>query len=267
MNATASSEIESAASVLCRSRLNRERFNGFPSGWKPTDEAQAYSVQKSLHSQLTRHSWGRLMGHKIGCTTPVMQAYLGIDNPCAGGIFDTTVQQQVGHFRIPHDLRVGVECEIAVLLGRDLRREDAPFERGSLADAVEGCLAAIEVVEDRYVDYRALDTPTLIADDFFGAGCVLGSIGKGFSPLELSTVSAKMWINRIEVGSGAGTDVLGDPLNALSWLANSLAERGQELHRGEFILLGSLVQTNWVERGDKVIIRNDPLGEVRVTFT
>jgi hypothetical protein len=30
------------------------------------------------------------------------------------------------------------------------------------------------VVQDRYVDYPSLDTPTLIADDFFHHACVLG---------------------------------------------------------------------------------------------
>jgi 2-keto-4-pentenoate hydratase len=262
----ASSQIDRAASVLCQSRLSRKRFESFPDGWKPADQAEAYAIQEALHRELIGKSWGRVVGHKIGCTTKVMQAYLGIENPCAGGVFDSTAQRQVGHFQIPVGMRVGVECEIAVVIGRDLAPEDAPFQPSRLGGAVEGCMAAIEVVEDRYVNYEALDTPTLIADDFFGAGCVLGPVRKDFSASELSNVTAKMWINGVEVGAGKGTDVLGDPLRALAWLADSLAERGHGMRQGEFVLLGSLVQTHWVQPGDEVVIRNKPLGDAQAFF-
>jgi 2-oxo-3-hexenedioate decarboxylase/2-keto-4-pentenoate hydratase len=223
-------------------------------------------VQDRLHAYLTGHGWGMIVGHKIGCTTPVMQAYLGIHNPCAGGVVDTTVRYGHGHIPIPPAIRVGVECEIAVRLGDSLTPATAPFDRKRVATAVSGCMAAIEIVEDRYVDYPSLDTPTLIADDFFGAGCVLGQIVTGFDPFALANVTATMAINGHEVGSGVGTDVLGHPLDALVWLANNTAARGLSLHAGEFVLLGSLVQTHWVEGGDKIHILNDPLGEVQAAF-
>ena len=69
-----------------------------------------------------------------------------------------------------------------------------------------------------------------------------------------------MLINGKEVGVGVGTDVMGEPLDALAWLANTLARRGRYLRAGEVVLLGSLVQTHWIERGDEVLIQNDPLG-------
>jgi 2-keto-4-pentenoate hydratase len=263
---SALSEIDRAAAVLSRSRLSRERFGSFPDGWKPADEAEAYAIQEALHYQLSG-TWGRVVGHKIGCTTKVMQAYLGIKNPCAGGIFDSTVQHRAGYFQIPAGLRVGVECEIAVVIARDLSPIDAPFDPSELEASVEGCMAAIEVVEDRYVDYPALDTPTLIADDFFGAGCVLGSVRTDFKASALSSVTARMSINGVEVGSGKGTDVLGDPLRALAWIADSLAARGQGLKKGEFVLLGSLVQTHWVKPADEVVIHNEPLGDAKASFT
>ena len=58
----------------------------------------------------------------------------------------------------------------------------APYDRGAVAAAVGACMTSIEVVDDRYVDFRALDVFTLIADDFFHAGCVVGSDGFGFAP-------------------------------------------------------------------------------------
>jgi len=219
-----------------------------------------------------------------------MQAYLRIENPCAGGVFLPTVHHGRGELPREQFVRVGVECEIAVRLARDLTLAGATgatggmgtigpptssgppgpvakairggglFTREDVAGAVGACFAAIEVVEDRYVDYAALGAPSLIADDFFGAGCVLGEPHEGFDPRRLREVSARMLINGKEVGAGVGTDVMGEPLDALAWLANTLARRGRYLRAGEVVLLGSLVQTHWIERGDEVLIQNDPLG-------
>jgi 2-keto-4-pentenoate hydratase len=75
-----------------------------------------------------------------------------------------------------------------------------------------------------------------------------------------------MLIDGQEVGRGVGADILEDPLVALLWLANSRAQRSQSLAAGEIVLLGSLVQTHWLEPGQAVVVENDPLGTVRVQF-
>ena len=77
-------------------------------------------------------------------------------------------------------------------------------------------------------DYRSLDTPTLIADDFFNAGCVLGDPVESWRELDLAAVQGRMTINGGEVGRGRGGDILGHPLKALAWLANALAARGRD---------------------------------------
>lgn len=223
-------------------------------------------MQDLLHRRLTNGGWGQIEGYKIGCTTPVMQAYLGIHNPCAGGVFGPTVHEDRSRVSLPRSLRVGVECEIAVRLRDNLSHTAGPFDRERVAAAVGGCMAAIEVVEDRYFDYPSLDTPTLIADDFFGAGCVLGELRTDFNPFDLPQVTATMTINGERVGAGVGRDVLGHPLDALVWLANNVAGRGLDLKAGELVLLGSLVQTRWVHPGDEVVVVNEPLGELRATF-
>ncbi|MBV9545202.1 MAG: fumarylacetoacetate hydrolase family protein [Chloroflexi bacterium] len=258
--------LASAARRLCQQRDRLEPFDGFPADETPVDEAQAYAIQDMLHACLSARGWGPLVGYKIGCTTPVMQAFLGIPNPCAGGIFAGSVRHGEGEFEHDRFVRVGVECEVAVILGTDLPAEAAPFDRSRAAAAVAACAAAIEVVDDRYRDYRALTTPTLIADDFFGAGCVLGTPVAGFDPFALARTCAHMVIDGQTVGSGVGSDILGEPLDALVWLAESLARRGAGLQREQVVLLGSLVQTHWVERGADVWITNDALGEVRAHF-
>jgi 2-oxo-3-hexenedioate decarboxylase/2-keto-4-pentenoate hydratase len=195
-----------------------------------------------------------------------MQRYLGIPNPCAGGLVAKSLQMGEGRFRHDHFVRVGVECEIAVRLGFDLNRGDAPHDRQSVMQAVDACMAAIEIVDDRYLDYRSLDTPTLIADDFFNAGAVLGAPVQAWQGLDLASLEGRLRINGVTFGAGRGADILGHPLNALAWLANALNERRRCLREGEIVLLGSVVQTRWLEAGDEVEVDIDGLGKVRAVF-
>jgi 2-keto-4-pentenoate hydratase len=263
-----SARVLAAAELLARHRLDRLTFAGFPEESRPRNEAEAYEIQTVLHTLLEKAGRGEVVGHKIGCTTPTMQAYLGIPRPAAGGVFDSTVHLLEGRFRYADFVRPGVECELAVRLGRELDAGDAPFERDEIRAAVGSIMAAIELVEDRYCDWGSLGASTLIADDFFGAGCVLGAEREAWQDeVDLSLISARMTINGVEVGAGVGSDILGDPLTALVWLVNEMAGgRGRSLRRGEFVLLGSLVQTNWVEQHDVVVVENDPLGRVTARF-
>lgn len=254
-----------AAETIAAARLKREALSVLDGSIRPGNEVEAYRVQDVVHARLLDTPFGARIGRKIGCTTAVMQTYLGIPNPCAGGVFEGGTHQSGVALRSSDYLRVGIECEIAVRLGRDLDPGGDAFSAESLADAVAAYMPAIEIVDDRYADWRTTDTPTLIADDFFAAGCVLGDPVRAVgAPGETVGVTT---INGAEAGRGLGSDVMGDPLNALAWLANSLAARGQGLRKGEIVLTGSLVETKWLDRGDRVTVSISGLGTVELSVT
>ncbi len=258
--------IEQAASILCDARLELAPFNQLPEHCRPADEAMAYGVQDLLHEKLLARGQGALAAHKIGCTTEVMQRYLGIHNPCAGGILSSALHRGEGQLRHGDFVRVGVECEIAVRLAADLGPGTSSHSRESVAAAVDACMAAIEIVDDRYVDYQRLDAPTLIADDFFNAGAVLGPPVDDWHDLDLAVLEGRMRIKGETFGPGRGADILGHPLNALAWLANEVNARGRSLHAGNIILLGSVVQTRWLDPGDVVEVEIDGLGTAKASF-
>lgn len=255
-----------AADQIAAWRLAKTPIRPLADECRPRAEDQAYAVQAALHSRLTA-GLGALGGFKIGCTTPVMQAYLNIPQPCAGGVFASTVHAANARVAAKDYLRLGVECEIAVRLGRGLGPADAPFSADTVSGAVAGVMAAMELVEDRYEDYPTLGIHALIADDFFNTGAVLAEPPADWRRLDLAALSGSMRINGECVGEGRGADVMGHPFRALAWIAGRFAELGWTLPAGSFVLLGSVVQTHWVRAGDDIRCAIDGLGETHLQVT
>ena len=256
-----------AAALVVVSRLSGSALEGLPENLRPADELAGYSVQQCAHALLERAGFGRRIGWKIGCTTRTMQEYLGMEDPSAGGMFQANCWRRHHHFTSTGERRLGAECEVAVRLAVDLPPRSAPYTEADMAQSVAASMAAIEVVEDRYVDYSALDAPTLIVDDFFHHSCVLGPEVEEFDPHDLANTNATMLVNNEPIGSGQGSEIMGDPLTALTWLANGCLRWGAFLRAGDIVLLGSVVRTHWVVGDTEVIAVNDKLGEVRASFS
>ncbi|MEZ5444160.1 MAG: fumarylacetoacetate hydrolase family protein [Gammaproteobacteria bacterium] len=259
-------KILAAAQVIATARRSRAPLAALPADCIPATEAEGYRVQRALHD-LIRPQVGALVGYKIGCTSKVMQEYLEIPHPCGGGVFERVVHESGMKLAASDYVRVGVECEIAVKLARDLTPSEQPFTAEWVGEAVEAYYPAIEIVDDRYVKWETLGAPTLVADDFFAAGCVLGKPVVRSAAPDLLDVTGRALINGTEAGRGTGADVLGHPHHALAWLANHLATEGRGLHAGQIVLTGSLVKTVWLAPGDHVRMELEGLGEVEATFS
>ena len=80
-----------AAERIVQQRIALDPIEALSPRSRPQDEAQGYALQTEVNRLLSKAGLGRVVGHKIGCTTPVMQAFLGIPNPCAGDVFEETV--------------------------------------------------------------------------------------------------------------------------------------------------------------------------------
>lgn len=260
-----SDALRQAAQAIAQARRSLKPLAPLPQRVLPKSLEDGYRVQSELH-QLLAPELGPRVGFKIGCTSEVMQQYLAIPHPCAGGVHARGVHRSGVVLKAADFVRVGVECEIAVRLGRDLASANAPFTRDSVADSIECYLPAIELVDDRYVKWETLGAPTLVADDFFAAGIVLGSPVARSAVADLLEVEGRALINGQEKGRGTGADVLGHPHNALAWLANHLASQGRGLRAGEIVMTGSLVKTLWLGAGDEAAMEFSGLGNVRVAF-
>lgn len=254
-----------AVEILAAARLGGGLTDRLPDPLMPDTVADGYELQNRLNLHLTQAGFGPVVGHKIGCTTKVMQDYMKISEPCAGEVFATMEFHERADVQIELYHRIGIEVEIGVLLSQDMS-QDEPFSRETVGGYVEAALPSVELVDDRYVDYPSLPVPMLVADNFFNSGAVLGAPVLNWQQLDLAAVTGKLFIDGDEAGAGVGADILGHPLNALAWLANMRCAQGRPLKAGEFVLLGSIVKTVHFDAPAQCVADLGELGRVEVNF-
>jgi 2-oxo-3-hexenedioate decarboxylase/2-keto-4-pentenoate hydratase len=222
----------------------------------PGDLAEAYRVRAEFEA-IEAPRRGAVVGYKIGLTTPIMQQLCGVDEPCYGAMFASEIRHSPAQVRVADYCRVGIETEIAMRLGADLPEGGG---RARVEAAVESCMAAIEVLEDLKHDYKRLTARSMVAGNVWNAGCVLGAPVAEWRKLDLAAVTYRLTINGGEIGVGKGADVMGNPLEALSWLADKLAADGRPLRRGMVVMTGSTVPIQFPAPGDHAVVEVSGLG-------
>ena len=206
-------------------------------------------------------------GFKIGATTKAMQTYLGLPGPAAGYIAATGVHPSGARLSYADFYNPGIECELAVRLGRDLPA--GPCTRAEAEEAVGEVMAAIEIVENRYGDLAEFGTPALIADQVFHAGAVLGEApARDWRLLDIANLRGRVAVDGEVRGEGLATDLMGHPINCLMWLAGSaVAAAFGGLLSGQTIMLGSVTPPIWLERPAQVVVAFDDLPVVTLDLT
>jgi 2-keto-4-pentenoate hydratase len=234
----------------------RQPIDILPAELIPADLETAYRVRAAYEAIETPRR-GALVGYKIGLTTPIMQQLCGVDEPCYGAMFSSEIRQSPAEVRVADYCRVGIETEIAMRLGEDLSEGG---DRDRVAAAVESCMAAIEVLEDLRHDYKRLTAAAMVVGNVWNAGCVLAAPVADWRRLDLAAVTYQLTINGSEIGTGKGNDVMGNPLNALTWLANKLAADGRPLKRGMVVMTGSTVPIQFPQPDDRAVVTVEGLG-------
>ncbi len=222
----------------------------------------AYAVQ-SLQIERWVTAGARVRGHKVGLTSRAMQKMFGVDQPDYGHLLDTMFLPPGEPAVISRFLQVRAEPEIAFVLGRDLRGPGV-----TLADAlrsVDFAVAALELIDSRVRDWQITLVDT-IADNASSGAVVLGSRPVRMDQIDARLAGCNLYRNGALVATGAGGAVLGDPLSALVWLANTLGRLGVTLEADEVVLPGSCTPAVPVSAGDTVRADFAGFGAVSVSF-
>ena len=254
-----------AAQRLLEAHARRERFAPLPAELAPHSVEAAYAIQDAFVA-LRAQQRGAIAGYKIALSSAAMRRFVGVGEPQAGILFESTLLRTPAVVRAADYQRLVLEFEIAVQLAEDLPAADAPFSRQRVAEAVGAVMPAIELVDDRNADYAELARHPfeLIADNAWNEGAVLGYPVDAWKVFDLAAVRGRARINGDVVGEGVGADAMGHPFGSVAWIADHLAAHGRGLLRSDVVITGSIITSKNARPGDLVQFSVEELGEVEL---
>jgi len=254
--------IEEAAQRLYEAERTRQAIPPLVEIYPGLSPDDAYRIQLALIDRKVSEG-ARIVGHKIGLTAVAMQQLLGIDQPDFGHILDTMMVADGA--AVPRDSLIypRVEGEITFVLGEDLRGPGVTV--ASVLAATRYVMPSLEIVDSRIADWKITLSDT-IADNASSCRMVIGGRCLPVVGLDLRLVGMILEKNGEIMNTATGAAALGNPAQAVAWLANKLAEFDVTLRAGEVILPGALSAAITVQAGDTIRATFYHLGSVSVRF-
>ncbi|QDF97356.1 2-keto-4-pentenoate hydratase [Azoarcus sp. DD4] len=259
-----SNEIAAAAELLHTAAARRNPIPPLRERIADASMENAYAIQ-AHNTRRALEGGRRLVGRKIGLTSPAVQRQLGVDQPDFGMLFaDMAVgdAEPVARGRL---IQPKVEAEIAFVLGRPLERERHTY--ADILQAIDFCLPAVEIVDSRIADWRISLFDT-IADNASSGLFVLGGNPVRPGAFDIGRCAMRMSEGDRVVSEGNARACLGNPLNAAVWLADMLVRVGQPLQAGDIVLTGALGPMVAVDpqRPQRFLVDIEGLGHVEAAF-
>ncbi|GAA1996839.1 2-keto-4-pentenoate hydratase [Microbacterium pumilum] len=223
------------------------------------DIAGAYRVQELVLSRKESAN-NRRTGRKVGLTSIAVQTQLGVDQPDFGVLLEDMHVADGGEIDLAKLIAPKIEAEVAFVLKSDV----LGTELSDVVAAVDYAVAALEIVDSRVRNWDITIVDT-IADNASSAQYVLGERRLTLDEFVPRDVSMTLHVNGTGASEGKGIACLGDPLNALLWVARTAAAIGQPLRAGEVVLSGALGPMVPLNSGDNISASIGPLGVVSAT--
>lgn len=223
---------------------------------------EAYHVQlRMIARRLERGE--RVVGKKIGVTSNAVMNLLGVDQPDFGHLLDGMIYNEGEAVAFDSLIQPKAEGEIAFLMKHDL--QGPGVTAADVLAATEGVMACFEIVDSRIHDWKIKIQDT-VADNASCGVFVLGDRLVDPRAVDLVTCGMVLEKNGDIAATGAGAATLGNPLNAMVWLANTLGALGIPLKAGEVVLSGSLGPMIPVQAGDDLRVTIGGIGGCSVRF-
>ncbi|MBT7950269.1 MAG: 2-oxo-3-hexenedioate decarboxylase [Gammaproteobacteria bacterium] len=242
--------------------LNKKAITKITDDYPDMDWEDAYAIQYAIRKR--KQDRGTLIaGLKMGLTSHAKMKQMGVETPVFGFLTDYGSYADGAEIDTSNFIHPRIEGEVAVMTNKTLKGPGCHI--GSVLAAIDFVMPAIEIIDSRYENFR-FDLKSVIADNTSAAGYVTGSNMKRIEELDLPTLGVVLEKNGEIVELGAGAAVLGHPAASVAMLANMLAERGEEISAGTFIMTGGITAAVAVEKGDNINMRCQDIGSVSMRF-
>jgi 2-keto-4-pentenoate hydratase len=252
-------QVAAAAAALFQAEADNEPITPISEQYPDADVEDAYRISTAV-TELKLKAGRLVKGHKIGLTSKAMRSLTGATEPDYGTMFDDWFLLEGSTVPRSTMNRPLVEVELAFVL-----RDGLPGPGVNAADVIRATdfvLPCIEIVDTRQQGRGPKPLVDSIADAAACGRVILGGRPARLTDLDIRRVGATLSINGSVEESGVAGAVMGNPINAVAWLANKLHEYGVTPEAGHVILSGSFIKAIPFQVGDTVVALFDPLGEV-----
>lgn len=222
----------------------------------------AFDIQWQIRKQKEARG-NKIVGMKMGLTSWAKMAQMGVEHPCYGFLADYFSVPEGGDIKTDELIHPKIEAEIAFVTKAPLKGPGVHI--GDVLRATDFVVPAVEVIDSRYKDFK-FDLKSVIADNSSSCRFITGGTMASPADIDLKNMGVVMEINGEVVATGAGAAVLGHPAASVAMLANMLAERGEEIPAGTFIMTGGITAAVTVNKGDSINIRYQGLGTISARF-
>jgi 2-keto-4-pentenoate hydratase len=223
----------------------------------------AYEIAQRIVERRVRGG-ARVIGHKVGLTSPAVQQQLGVSEPDFGALLDVMELPDGGTVDADRFIAPRVELELAFVLGERLAGPGVTV--ADVRRATAAVQPAFELVDSRIADWR-IQLADTVADSASSAAFVLGGERRALDELDTTALAVALRRGDEVVETGVSSAVLGDPCAAVAWLANALTDLGTTLEPGDVVLSGACTRMVNARAGDAFTGDFGPLGEIGLTFT
>jgi 2-keto-4-pentenoate hydratase len=259
--AMASQEIQEATATLWRAWSSGRALDALPPDLRPDNLDEGYAIQRALDEEA-----GPAAGWKIAATSKAGQEHLGASGPMVGRLYEAQRREPGSALSVSGMRMRSAEPEFAFVLAQDVAPRSQAPSVDEILSAVGALVLAIEVPDSRFTDFTQVGVPSLVADAMCGGYFIAGPPVADWRSLDLATQPARLRCAGREVSAGSGANVLGDPREALRWMAGEVLGRGWPLRAGEIVLTGASAAPVGVHAGDALEAVFDGLGSVDVEF-
>jgi 2-keto-4-pentenoate hydratase len=253
-------DVSGKAKALYEARRSRQAIEPFTDADPDLGMADGYAIAQQLTSMLVNDG-DEVVGYKVGLTSKPMQKMIGVDSPDHGPVLGSTVYADGDAISMATFIQPKIEAEIAFVLGTGLRGPGVTVVQAR--SAIAGMVAAVEIVDSRFADWRIRLADT-VADLASNGAVAVSSRQVPLDDLDPRLIGMVFTKSGELEATGAGAAALGDPVGVVAWLANTLGEMGAGLEPGQLIMTGALHAAVPMAAGDVFRAEFDRLGAVTV---
>jgi len=254
-------QVSELAHALHKAEHTLEPIPPLTEQYPDIDIADAYAIQLEGIRERTQAHGGEIVGWKVGLTSKAMQQMLGVDQPDFGHLLENMRVDEGTDIDCAEMIWPRVEPEIAFQLKADLRGPGVTAD--DVIAATEYLIPALEVIDSRVKDWKIKLCDT-IADNASCGRFVLGRTRTAPGSFDVTLIGMNYFVDGNMVATASSAAVLGNPAEAVAWLANTLAPYGHYLKAGQVVMPGSLVAAVDAEPGGTIRADFDHIGSVEL---